>query len=103
LSVGPETTTEGDAIVAGSTSAPASSWIRKLTWIFSPGSMVPSPLFVPDSSRVSIRNLRPGSKLGSWSGCRCASVTASGLPEAAWHSRQLALFAWAPIGCPFAV
>jgi hypothetical protein len=90
-------------MVAGSTSAPASSVKCRLTWIFSPGSIVASPLFAPASTRFVTSRFSPGLKLGSSSGCVCASCTAMPLPETAWHSVQFALLACAPIVCPFAV
>ena len=68
--VGPETTAPRAATALGRTSCPWSSLIVNVTAIFSPGSIVPSPSFVPASERERISKFRPELTNGSWSGWR---------------------------------
>src|SRR5690349_12452909 len=84
-------------------SVPPSSWMRKVTAIFSPASIDPLPLFVPASARLVTSTFTPALNVGSESGCRWASSIASEFPDGTWHSTQFELFACAGIVCPLDV
>jgi hypothetical protein len=91
LAVGPESAAFSEVTVEGGTSAPLSSVSEKVSAICSPGSIVPSPLFVPDSATVRPVTWKPGLNVGFSSGWRWPLRTASDPPVAGWQKMQLVI------------
>ncbi len=90
-------------MLAGATSAPASSLAVNVTETFSPGSIVPSPSLVPASARAEIAMRSPPLSVAFASGCVCASRTEMFVPLWVWHSGQAESVPCAGIVMPFEV
>ncbi len=96
LEVGPATSASIAVSALAATLAPESSVNANESCSFSPGSMCPSPLFVPASLTEKSAVFRPGLTAEASSGCRCPPSTVRPpsspvVSNASWQSLQFEL------------